>query len=130
MYIYIYVFDKHVHVCDNKCVWGNNTTTSSNGSSITTTQALSSESSIPESIHYYIWSLNNNQNNTSNQNPWNISTHSLNYTIVEDIMALVNVDNPEIKFDDKAFEGNIFSISFKLKINADITKKFNILSNL
>ena len=45
-------------------------------------------------------------------------------------MSVVNSDNPVVNFSDKSFEGNTYSISFKLKINGDSNQTFNIFTLL
>lgn len=97
--------------------------------SISTTASTSLEDT---NINYYIWNFDNNKENITNNNvKWNITTNDLNYTITDSsvIMAKLDLNYPIISFNNKTFDGDTYSISFRLKIH-DLDKTFTVFSML
>ena len=93
-------------------------------------QTTASKSFEDNDINYYIWKFENSKDNITNTDEsWDIDTQDLNYTMHNSIMTKLDKDYPVIKFKDKTFEGDTYSISFNFKID-NIDKKFIVFSML
>ena len=93
-------------------------------------QTTPSTSFEDNDINYYIWMFENSKDNITNTDKsWDIDTQDLNYTMHNSIMTKLDKDYPVIKFKDKTFEGDTYSISFNFKID-NLNKKFIVFSML